>query len=162
LALALCGQLAIMGIRSRNQSISKNGEFRANLTLLHQLQVDLKEIRGIYLPDLSGLAAHRPGVDSPSLVLRLPAPDGSPRVVGWNLVHNQLRRTIYRPDFDPLQPANHLPQPDERPLTTNGIDQFILHLEPPGQHYGGTLLRIEMECSKPVMQKIVMTQRLEF
>ena len=60
LALGVCGELAIVGIRSRNQSMNKNGEFRANLTLLHQLQVDLKEVRGIYLPDLSDLAAHLP------------------------------------------------------------------------------------------------------
>ena len=35
MALALCGELAVVGIRSRNQSMNKNGEFRANLTLLH-------------------------------------------------------------------------------------------------------------------------------
>lgn len=162
LALGVCGELAIMGIRSRNQSMNKNGEFRANLTLLHQLQVDLKEARGIYLPDLSDFSGHRPGVDSASLVLRLPAPDGSPRVVGWNLVESQLRRTIYKPDFNPSLPATHLPQPDERPLTTNGIGNFTLQQEPPGQHYGSNLMRIEVECTKPVLQKIVMTQRLEF
>ena len=161
LALGVCGELAIVGIRSRNQSMNKNGEFRANLTLVHQLQVDLKEVRGIYSPDLSDLAAHRPGVDSASLVLRLPAPDGSPRVVGWNLVESQLQRTIYRPDFNPAAPASHIPQPDERVLTTNGIGHFSLQLEPPGQHYGATLVRSEIECSKPVLQRIVMTQRLE-
>ena len=82
--------------------------------------------------------------------------------MGWNLVENQLRRTIYRSDFNPALPASYIPQPDERALTTNGIGQFSLQLEPPGQHYGGNLLRIELECIRPVLQRIVMTQRLEF
>lgn len=161
LALALCGELAVMGIRSRSQSMNKNGEFRANLTLLHQLQVDLKETRQIYLPDLSDLAAHQPGTDSAALVLRLPAMDGSPRVVGWNLANQELRRIIYRPDFHPGVPASHLPQPNERTLTTQGIGNFTLQLEPPGQNYGSKLLRIRMDCLKPALQKIDVSQRLE-
>lgn len=161
LALALCGELAVMGIRSRSQSMNKNGEFRANLTLLHQLQVDLKEARQIYLPDLSDLAPHQPGLDSAALVLRLPAPDGAPRVVGWNLADSELRRIIYQPDFNPLVPASHLPQPNERTLTTQGIGNFTLQLQPPGEHYGSKLLRVRMDCLRPALQKIDISQRLE-
>ncbi|MBN9415763.1 hypothetical protein ABS71_06700 [bacterium SCN 62-11] len=161
LALALCGELAVMGIRSRNQSMNKNGEFRANLTLLHQLQVDLKETRQIYLPDLNDLAPHQPGKDSAALVLRLPGPDGSPRVVGWNIQDLELRRVIYKPDFNPAVPASHVPQPQERTLNTRGIGNFTLQLEPPGQNYGSKLLHIQMDCLDPALQKIEVTQRLE-
>ena len=161
LALALCGELAVMGIRSRNQSMNKNGEFRANLTLLHQLQVDLKETRQIYLPDLNDLAAHQPGKDAAALVLRLPGPDGTPRVVGWNLENMELRRVVYKPDFNPAVPASHVPKPQERTLTTRGIGNFTLQLEPPGQNYGSKLLHIKMDCLDPALQKIEVTQRLE-
>lgn len=161
LALALCGELAVMGIRSRNQSMNKNGEFRANLTLLHQLQVDLKEARQIYLPDVNDLAPHRPGQGSAALVLRLPGPDGSPRVVGWTTDSTELRRIIYRPDFNPAAPATHLPQPQERMLTTQGIGNFTLQLDPPGQNFGGKLLRIRMDCLDPALQKVEICQRLE-
>ncbi|MFN8606339.1 MAG: hypothetical protein U0931_02320 [Vulcanimicrobiota bacterium] len=161
LALAVCSQLAIVSIRSRNQSMNKNGEFRANLTLLHQLQVDLKECRQIYLPDLSDLAPHRPGLDSPALVLSLPAADGSPRVLGWSLSGSQLRRTFYRPDFDPAVLASQVPLTDERSLNCEGIGNFTLQMQPPGQNYGSKLLRIQMDCLKPALQKIDVTQRLE-
>lgn len=161
LAVGLCGELAVMGIRSRSQSMNKNGEFRANLTLLHQLQVDLKETREIYLPDLSDLAPHQPGTDSTALVLRLPGPDGAPRVVGWNMRSNQLRRTIYKPDFNPLVPASHVPESNQRTLTTEGIGNFTLQLEPPGQNYGSKLLRIRMDCMRPALQKIDFSLRLE-
>ena len=161
LALGLCGELAVMGIRSRNQSMNKNGEFRANLTLLHQLQVDLKEARQIYLPDLSDLAPHRPGVDSAALVLRLPGPDGLPRVVGWNIENTQLKRMIYRPDFNPALAATHQLQPDEHMLSTQGIGNFTLQMDPPGQNYGCKLLRLRMDCLQPALQKIDIAQRLE-
>lgn len=161
MALALCGELAVVGIRSRNQSMNKNGEFRANLTLLHQLQVDLKETRQIYLPDLSDLASHQPGVDSSALVLRLPGPDGVPRVVAWNIESTQLRRIIYMPDFNPALPATHVPKPAERTLSTQGIGNFTLQLEPPGQNYGSKILRIRMDCLQPALQKIDISQRLE-
>lgn len=161
LALALCGEMAVMGIRSRNQSMNKNGEFRANLTLLHQLQVDLKESRQIYLPDLNDYLPHQPGKDSAALVLRLPGPDGSPRVVGWNLEEMVLKRTIYQPDFNPTVPASHVPQPQQRELTTRGIGNFTLQMEPLGQNYGSKLLRIQMDCLDPALQKIDVTQRLE-
>ena len=147
MALALCGELAVVGIRSRNQSMNKNGEFRANLTLLHQLQVDLKETQ--------------PGVDSSALVLRLPGPDGVPRVVAWNIESTQLRRIIYMPDFNPALPATHVPKPAERTLSTQGIGNFTLQLEPPGQNYGSKILRIRMDCLQPALQKIDISQRLE-
>lgn len=161
LALAVCGELAVVSIRSRNQAMNKNGQFRANLTVLHQLELDLKESRQIYLPDLSDLAPHRPGLDSPSLVLRLPAPDGTPRVLGWNVSGDELRRTIYKPDFNPAVPASQLPAPNERNLSTEGIANFTLQMLPPGQNYGSQLLRLQMDCLKPALQKIDLTLRLE-
>ncbi|MBS2039949.1 hypothetical protein JST97_33495 [bacterium] len=161
LALAICAELAVVSVRSRNQAMNKNGEFRANLTLLHQLQLDLKECRQIYQPDLSDLGPHRPGVDSSSLVLRLPGPDGNPRVLGWNVAGSELRRTIYRPDFNPLVAASQVPALNERSLTTEGIGHFTVQMLPPGQNYGSQLLRIQMDCLKPALQKIDLTLRLE-
>jgi len=161
LALAVCGELAVVSIRSRNQAMNKNAEFRANLTLIHQLQVDLKECRQVYMPDLSDLAAHQPGVDSASLVLRLPGPDGNPRVLGWNVQGSELKRTIYNPDFNPAVVATHVPAPDQHTLTTGGIGNFTIQMQPPGQNYGGKLLRIQMDCLKPALQKIDFTQLLE-
>jgi hypothetical protein len=162
LALAVCGELAVVSVRSRNQSMHKNGEFRASLTLIHQLQVDLRECRQVYLPDLTDLAAHRPGVDSAALVLRLPGPDGRPRVLGWNVQGSELKRTIYNSDFDPAVTASQVPAADQHALSTGGIGNFTIQMQPPGKNYGGKLLRVQMDCLKPALQKIDFSQLLEF
>ncbi len=162
LALVLCGELAMAGIRTRSRNSDRNGAFRQTVTLFHQLQRDLQDCKQVYLPDIQDLNAHQPGRDSAPLILRNLGPDGTPQVISWMLAGEQLSRTLYRTDFDPLLPATHLALADQRPLKCLGVGRFLLVLEPPGNHYGNRLLRVELDCAKPAQQKLIAGQRLSF
>lgn len=160
LALGLCGQLAMAGIHTRQRNTERNSAFRQTVTLFHQLQRDLQDCEGVYLPDLNDLAAHQPGQNGPPLTLRVTRGDGVVQVVAWKIDAETLSRTLYRPDFDPAASATQVPQPGELPLKSAGVERFLLQLEPPGQHYGNRLLRIELDCAKPAEQKLISTVEL--
>lgn len=161
LALIICSQLAITSIRSRSQSLDKNTAFKAQITLIHQLQIDLKEAHKFYSPDLYDFALYQPGVNGQALVLCPDDKEGKPQVLGWVAQGNILKRTIYKPDFNPLLTATHLPSPQYHQLHCDGIGNFTIQMQPIGQNYGCKLLRIQLDCLKPALQKIQILEYLQ-
>lgn len=161
LALALCGRLAVLGMRSRTQGMDRNSEFRRIITLFHQLQQDVQSAQRVYLPDLSDFAAHQPGSGAAALVMRGYSTDGTLQVIGWQLHEDELTRTLYRLDFNPAQPASHVPLPDSRPLRSKGVAALRLQQQPPGPNFGARLLNVELECSPPVKIKLMTTIGME-
>lgn len=160
LALGLCGQLAMAGIHTRQRNTERNGAFRQTVTLFHQLQRDLQDCEQVYQPDLNDLAPHLPGQNEPPLALRVTRADGTPLVVSWKVAEETLCRTLYRPDFNPLVVASQVPLAGEFPDKSSGVERFLVQLEPPGQHFGSRLLRLELDCAKPAAQKLISTIEL--
>lgn len=162
LALALCGQLALAGVRTRQQTQDRNGAFRRAVTLVHQLQRDIQESRQIYSPDLDGLAVHHPGQGASALVLRSLAEAGAPVVVGWTLAQGELVRRFYSNDFNPALVATHLPLPGEPPRRCPGFQGFSVQLQPPGKNFGNRLLVLDLQLSAPVPQRLTSTLLLRY
>ena len=155
LALAICGQLAVMGVRARNQGMDRNSEFRRVITLFHLLERDIRACQDIYFPQPAlDFQAKQPGVLHASLVLRHLNADNVPEVAGWALRGDELSRVTYRPDFNPPVSASHQLLPDTKVSKSRGVESFIFRREPPGQHFGAQLVYLEVRCPKPLNQVI--------
>lgn len=161
LALTLCGRLAVLGMRSRAQGMDRNSEFRRIITLFHQLQQDLQNVRTVYQPDLSDFQPHQPGVDAEALVFSFTGSDGTPQVIGWSLSGAELTRTFYRPDFQPGLPVTQQPLPSTRQLRVPGLDRFVLQQQPPGPNFGAHLLQVDVRCAPPLKHELLTTLSLE-
>jgi hypothetical protein len=161
LALALCGRLAVLGMRSRTRGIDRNSEFRRIITLFHLLQQDFQSMQSVYLPDLSDFGPHEPGSSASALVMRGYSTDGTLQVIGWQLHSGELSRTLYRLDFNPTVATTHVPLPEARPLRSAGVAAFRLQQQPPGPNFGARLLNIELECAPPVQLKLLTTIGME-
>lgn len=162
LALVLCGQLALAGVRTRQQTQDRNGAFRQVVTLFHQLQRDLQQCRQIYCPDLELLAVHHPGQGSPALVLRGVGEAGAPSVLAWTLNQGELVRRFYGNDFHPAWTATHLPLPGSQSRRSLGVKSLALQLQPPGHNFGSRLLLLELQTSETVPQRLTSTLVLSY
>jgi type II secretory pathway component PulJ len=152
LGLALCGRLAVLGLRSRNPAMEKNLQFRQIITVLEQLERDVRSCRRFYRPDLSDLAPHQE-----TLVLSNYSTDGTLQVVGWRLDQGRLQRTIYNLDFNPSVAATHVPLAGSRSLQTTGVERFQMRQLPPGEHFGSRLLELEVVCAAPARHRLLTT-----
>lgn len=157
LALAVCGQLAVTGVKSRQQGMDRNQDFRQIVTLFHQMEREVRSCQALYLPDLSDYNPTQPGVSAPSLVVVVQDPDGQPQVMAWSFRQDELLRIQYRPDFDPTTPASQQPLSQARQLKSPGIKNFRVQLEPPGSNFGARLIRLEIECAPPLHHRLVTT-----
>lgn len=162
LALALCGQLALAGVRTRQQAEDRNGAFRQVVTLFHQLQRDIQQSRQIYCPDPDSLAVHHPGQGSSALVLRVVGEAGMPGVVAWTLSEGELIRRLYRNDFNPAWLITQAPLPGSQLRRSPGVKRFSLQLQPPGKNYGSRLLVVDLEFFDPVPQRLTSTLLLSY
>ena len=157
LALVICGELAVVGVRSRNHSMDRNSEIRKLVTAFQTLQRELKLAEFYYGPDLNDLAEHRPGLDAGSLVVGGRDSDGQPRVSGWRSDGQQLIHGLYRNDFHPTLLATHQLLSGTNQQRTAGVIQLKLRRLPPGEHFGGRLLWLEIESAPPLRQRLATT-----
>lgn len=157
LALAVCGQLAITGVRSRQQGMERNHDFRQIITVFHQLEREVRSCQALYLPDLSDLNPVQPGLTAPPLVVVVHDPEGQPQVMAWSWREDQLLRTQYRPDFDPGLLASQIPLAQTRQLKSPGVQAFRVQLEAPGPNFGARLVRLEVQCAPPLQHQLVTT-----
>lgn len=150
LALGICAELALVGIRTRSHAMQQNGELRQVVTVFQQLQFDLLASQRLYQPDVNNFQAQS------GVVLVRSDGDGLPQVVGWSWQAEELRRVIYQSGYDPLQPSTHnvLPEHVQR---SRGVLSFELRRLPPGRHFGSSLVEIGLEYGRPVGQKFVTT-----
>ncbi len=154
LALLVCGELALVGVRSRNQTMDRNSEIRQWVTAFQSFQRELRLGRTLYSPDLSDLSEKRPGIDAPALVVATSDASGQPRVSGWLMDGQQLVHVLYRNDYDPARPSTQQPMMGSVPQRIPGVVALKVRRLPPGDHYGGRLLRLELEPLPPHNQRL--------
>jgi hypothetical protein len=154
LALLVCGELALVGVRSRNQTMDRNSEIRQWVTAFQSFQRELRLARVLYSPDLSDLSEKRPGIDSPALVVATSDASGLPKVSGWKMDGQQLMHFLYRNDYDPARPATQQLLTGSSPQRIPGVVALKVRRLPPGDHYGGRLLRLELEPVPPHNQRL--------
>lgn len=155
IVLTVCGQLAVTGVKSRQQGMDRNHDFRQIVTLFHQMEREVRSCQTLYLPDLSDFSPAQPGVTAPPLVVVVVDPEGQPQVMAWSWRQEELLRTQYRPDFDPSSPASQQPLAQTRQLKSPGIQGFRVQLEPPGPNFGARLIRLEVECAPPLKHRLI-------
>lgn len=144
----------MVGVRSRNQSMDRNSEIRKLVTAFQSLQRELKLAEHFYGPDLTDFNEHRPGLDAATLVVGGRDSHGQARVGGWRCDGRELIHGLYRNDFHPAFSATHQLLTGTRLERIGGVAHLKLRRLPPGEHFGGRLLWVELESTPPLRQRL--------
>ncbi len=152
LALALCGQLAVTGMRTKMATEDKNQVFRAATILLDEINREMLRADRVLLPPAIarftnyGTDVHPGDPGVPPLVLRVETTPAL--VVGYRFDREErtVSRILYAPTFDPAVPGTHTPRFPPR-VMANWVEDFSVRALDPQATRGAPTLQVDFKLA---------------